>query len=787
MSIDAGSRLDFLVLYPPFRAASSVRALRQAVSSLRCDSTSTSHKSRHGEPFSVPATASDKALLPLGALMLAVSVSGWAQGTTPVPVSGAESSSATPSTQLEGKTLAPVTVTGSRDRASQTFQSGITSVGKVPVPARDIPQSLTVVNEKLIHDQGRDTFRGALENVIGITFEAGEGGRVGDNIRLRGFSAAGDIYLDGMRDIAQYNRDTFNLERIEVLRGAASMLFGRGSTGGVINQVSKQARLITEHEVNATVGTDNFQRYLGDFNFKLDDDAALRINAMVTDGDGRGDNAGASTSRRGLALDYRFGVGTANEFGISYYHLNYNDKPDWGTAWVSSRPAPYPTNRFWYGLDSDFQDDQADIVTLSHTHRWTDGSSLRTVVRDGIYSRAMWATQSSFPNGTTASNFSPATVVNRRTNAKAGEEHHTFVQTDYLTTTNWFDRKNNLLVGAEYAVEKSSRSTYPFLVTAKPSTIVGNPSSTGISGNLTQRVATEFTATTLGLYAQDTIDLTPHWKLVAGVRLDNFKGDYDRSGNTAPNNTPLSRSDNLVSKRVGLMYQPTDEASYYAAYGTSFNTSGDLYQFDNRTANTAPESSRNIEIGAKWELLGGDLSLRTALARTDKYNERNTDIDTANNSFLLSGRRHTDALEFEVAGRITPQWDVFAGLGFLKARIDQAGSNPAGQLEVGENPGLSPSRQANLFTTYRLTEKWRVGGGITAVSQNKPSNSVTTTNRAPGYAKVDALVEYRISEGNTLKMNVDNLFDKVYYNTLYRGFAAPGAARSVNVTLTSKF
>jgi catecholate siderophore receptor len=154
---------------------------------------------------------------------------------------------------------------------------------------------------------------------------------------------------------------------------------------------------------------------------------------------------------------------------------------------------------------------------------------------------------------------------------------------------------------------------------------------------------------------------------------------------------------------------------------------------------------------------------------------------------LLSGKRHTDALEFEVAGRITPQWDVFAGIGFLKARIDKSGSNAAGQAEVGQNPGLSPSRQANLFTTYRIGDKWRIGGGFTAVSTNKPANSVTSTNRAPGYVKADALLEYRISEGNTVKLNIDNLFDKVYYNTLYRGFVAPGDARSVRVTLTSKF
>lgn len=749
----------------------------------------------HFSPLANPAApstaSSDKALLPLGALMLAVSVSGWAQSVTPAPAAA----STTSSTQAEGKSLAPVTVTGTRDRENQTYQSGITSVGKMPVAAKDIPQSLTVVNEKLMHDQGKDSFKSALENVIGITFEAGEGGRVGDNIRLRGFSAAGDIYLDGMRDIAQYNRDNFNTERVEVLRGAASMLFGRGSTGGVINQVSKQARLITEHEVNATVGTKGYQRYQGDFNFKLGDDAAFRINAMATDADGRGENASASTHRRGLAMDYRFGIGTANEFEISYYHLHYNDKPDWGFAWFNSRPAPL-TNNYWYGLNTDFQNDKADAVTLSHTHRWADGSSLKTTLRDGYYTRSLRATQASFAAGTTLANLSANTVVSRGAssagNAKAGREHHTFLQTDYLTTTQWFGRKNSLLIGAEYAVENSDRSSYPFLAVAaggpaKPSTTVGNPISTGIGGNLTQRLETEFKATTLGLYAQDTIDLTPYWKLVGGLRVDNFRGNYNRPGAAAPNNTPLSRSDSLLSKRLGVMFQPTEEVSYYAAYGTSFNTSGDLYQFDPQSANTPPESSRNMEIGAKWELYGGDLSLRAALARTEKYNERNTDIDTNSNSYLLSGKRHTDALEFEVAGRITPQWDVFAGIGFLKAKIDKSGSNAAGLAEVGQNPGLSPSRQATLFTTYRIGDKWRIGGGFTAVSTNKPANSVTSTNRAPGYVKADALVEYRISAGNTIKLNIDNLFDKVYYNTLYRGFVAPGDARSVRVTLTSKF
>jgi catecholate siderophore receptor len=235
------------------------------------------------------------------------------------------------------------------------------------------------------------------------------------------------------------------------------------------------------------------------------------------------------------------------------------------------------------------------------------------------------------------------------------------------------------------------------------------------------------------------------------------------------------------------MYQPNDEATYYASYGTSFNTSGDLYQFDPVTANTPPESSRNIEIGAKWELYDGDLSLRTALARSDKYNQRNTDIDTASGAYLLTGQTHTDALEFELSGRLNPRWDIFAGIGFMHAVIDKAGSAPAAAATVGQNPGLAPARQANLWTTYRLNEQWRVGGGFTAVSQNKPADSVATTNRAPGYAKFDAVLEYQLNPAHVIRVNLDNAFDKVYFNTLYRGFAAPGPARSLRVTWSGKF
>jgi catecholate siderophore receptor len=731
------------------------------------------------------------ALLPLGAMLLAHPFALHAQ------------------TEGNTKTLKPVEV---RDVAvgieAKTYQAGITTIGKVPVATKDVPQSLTVVNEKLIYDQGKDSFKEALQNVPGITFEAGEGGRIGDNIRLRGFSVSGDIYLDGMRDIAQYNRDTFNLDRIEVLRGSASMLFGRGSTGGVVNQVSKVPRLVTEHQIDATVGTGDYYRLNGSFNIKTGDDAALRIGAMTTDWQGRGAGNGsgsAATHRRGAVIDYRWGIGTQDEWLASYYHLHYNDKPDYGMGWLNARPAPEPTSKRWYGFNSDYQADRADIASLSHTHRFSQDESLKTTLRTGSYQRDLMATTSTIrATNATGTGCNPATgvaridpavttdatVVCHGSQTRGGADKNFFFQSDYNTKNKLFGLSNQVLVGGEYAFEKADFWGYTG-ASAKPNTTIGNSNNDAFFADSRVRAYTNgngmYKGRSLGIYVQDTLDLSPHWKLLAGLRYDNMDYTYYRAGTTVNVLSALKRRDALFSKRTGVMYQPDSNTSYYASYGTSFNTSGDLYRFDAVQANTPPESSRNIEIGAKWELADGDLTVRTALARTDKYNERNTDVDSATNAYLLSGRRHTDALEFEVAGRLSKNWEIFSGLAFMKARIDQAGSAATSQATVGENPGLVPTRQGNVWTTYRIDSKWRVGGGATAVSVNKPADSATTLNRAPGYARVDGVLEHTIDQKNSIKANVDNVFDRVYYSALYRGFAVPGLARSFRVTWSAKF
>lgn len=735
-------------------------------------------------------------ILPLGALaagfgLALLPLSGTVRAqTSPPPVA------ATPAGPSEA-TLPVVKVKAAAEATSkETYQAVTTTVGKGVQSLRDIPQSVTVITERLMDDKNLDTLKGALHSVPGIAFEAGEGGAIGDLVRLRGFSTRGDIYLDGLRDIAQYNRDTFNQDRIEVLRGSASMLYGRGSTGGIINQVSKQPLLINQNEVEFTAGTDHYYRLTGDFNLVTGQDAALRVNVMKTDADSF--RNGPSTDRRGIAPTFQWGIGTADEFSVGMYHLEYDDVPDFGFRWLNGRPVNAAIDR-WYGTKSDYQDDSATQFFFSHLHRFADGGQLKTTVRDGRYKRDLWsttagfaavpaassglATACSYPVGTVTTpiaSISNDSLICRGSQTRAAKDRHRFVQTDYSGKFEGFGLKHELLAGAEYANEQTTTYSYSGTPVKAPITWADDGGTASLTDTRVRARNTRFESDTYGLYVQDTLSLTSQWKLIAGLRYDRFSGDYERVAG------PLSRTDTVWSRRFGVLYQPTATTSWYASYGTSFNASGDLYQFDPTSANTDPEKSRNMEVGAKWDLADGDLSLRAALFRTEKYNERNTDIDQASNAYLLSGKRHTDGVEFEAAGRITPALEVFGGIAWMKGRIDAAGSSDASQASVGKTPGLLPRITANLWATYRLSPNWRIGAGADGMSSRKPALAETGINRAPGYAKVDALVEY-VTGPYTVRLNMKNLFDKEYADGLYRGFTVPGETRAAQLTLAAKF
>jgi catecholate siderophore receptor len=718
-------------------------------------------------------------LLPLGAMMAAVALSGVAQAQESAPAEAAALPAINVKTQREENT---------------GYQGVKTTVGKTPQLLRDVPQSVTVVTEQLIQDRGADTLKEALRNVAGLTFNAGEGGRIGDNVTLRGYSLVGDLYLDGMRDIAQYNREVFNIEQVDVLRGSASMLFGRGSTGGVVNQVSKRPFLSNINEAAVTVGSYAYKRGTADLNRVVGENAAVRLNVMETDTDSFRD--GVHSERWGVAPSFSWGIGTKDEFNLSYYKLKSDSTPDFGVPYFQGKPLDVPVNRF-YGLpDVDYQREDTDMTTASWIHRFDKDTSLRTVLLKANYDRDLWAVAPRLTGNPSV--ITDATPINRQAQRRGGVEHTLTSQTDFLTSLHLGGMKHEVLAGVELVREEADRWNYN-AAPANPATTVGNinpyPVLPAGYGDKTHINPTSYTGNTAGFYAQDMVSLTREWKVLVGARRDTLRADYQRAATASEISAGdardrfFSRNDNVWSYRTGLIYQPSDTASYYASYGTSFNPSAELYALDTPGANTDPEKNRNIEIGAKWDLLDGNLMFRTALFRSEKTNERNTDLaNTSLTENLLSGKRHTDGIEFELAGRITPRWEIFGGLALMRARIDAATLDQRNQ--VGSRPINTPPYTANLWATYRLTEGWRIGGGVEAAgfrNANLPNAAGTSTlNVVPKYYRLDGMVEYQ-AEKYSVKMNVFNLLNKDYYEGVYAGHTVPGTQRAVQLTLSTKF
>ncbi len=708
-------------------------------------------------------------------------------------------------TQAETKTLAPVTVKEKAEEAQgkDTLKVERTTIGKGNQELRNIPQSITVLTEKLITDRNFDTVKDVLRNTGGISFQAAEGGE--EDIKLRGFSlqGSGDMFADGMRDPAFYERDTFNNDRVEILRGSAALLFGRGSTGGAVNQVNKQPLLIDQSEVDVTLGNYKFHRATGDFNIKTGESSALRINAMANTADNNG--AGSSIDKRGIAGAYRFGIGEVDEFSVGFYQLENNNGMNYGLPWIKpTSGAAASTSQLnskldadaYYGMDSDYNHGRATYGTLSHVHRFSSDTELKTTVRKGRYSRDQRASLIRFgaasvqPGGQAVGldNFGPNTVLARSAQNKVQDMDTLYGQSDLSTKFEAWGLKHELLTGVDYAHEE--RTVYGAKTTTattwnRPNTTAGTPDDGASIPEGTRPMGTtnNYASNGYGIYAQDLVQVAPMWKVLGGLRFDHMTGNYNSYNvNTGANSGFYHMNIAEISKRAGVLFQPSELASFHFAYGTSFNTSGDTYSLGAANASMAPEESQNLELGARLDSADKRFTTRLAVFRTTKLHERNTDPTV--NLVGLSGKRHAQGMDMDITGRITPQWEVFGSFSWIPvARIDSAVSGGEG---LGQRPSLTPKYSGTLWNTFQITPQIRVGGGLNYRSQITPNRLPGFS--VPGYVTLDLLAEYAVIEDKfTVKANVLNATNKLYGDALYTAFYVPGAARTVQVTAQYKF
>ncbi|ALL66316.1 Ferrichrome-iron receptor [Paraburkholderia caribensis MBA4] len=739
---------------------------------------------------------------PLAAAVMAVFATPlYAQTTTPATPAvqlAQASSSASPASQpsasqpSDSNTLPAVKVTGQTDNATD-FQPDTSSVGaKVPTALRDIPQAVTVIPKAVLQSQAANSFSDALRNVPGITIGAAEGGQIGNNINLRGFSARTDIYLDGFRDRGQYYRDTFNLESIDVLYGPSSLYFGRGSTGGVINQVSKEPTLKKRADVSVQAGTHDRYRTTVDLDTPITDTSAFRINAF---GQSLGSSRDVMKNKDyGVAPEVKFGIGTPTEITLSALIQHNRDQPDYGIPPLNGHPAPVNRGTFYgYTDDRTIQDVQTFSARIKH--RFNDDVTVRNQTQFSHYSTEARATNAAsvltgpLSTSTALSNGNFTTIdpsklfVKLQGKDRNINDHSVYNSTDVEWKFNTGPVKHDLLAGVDLSHETYSNQSFTATSPGMTSNTIGvvpliDPPYTPRPANV-KEVATnlaESSANGVGLYLNDTISLGEHWKVVGGVRWDRYEASIKNTINVPGYAT---QTNYFTSVRGGIIYQPADWQSYYVSYGTSFDPSLEALTLTNGQQNLPPEHNKSYEVGAKLDLLGGGLSVTQSLFNIEKTNARTANPD---GSYTLDGDIRVRGYQLGLAGHITDKWQVFGGYTYMDGTILQAFDGTQ-----GKTPANTPRNTLTLWTTYLFTPHWEIGGGPTYMSSRYAANNNLV--QVGGYTRWDAMAAYHAKRYD-VQINVLNLTDKNYYDALIPsdgGRAVPGYGRTFLATLNYRF
>ncbi|PPD23186.1 MAG: TonB-dependent siderophore receptor [Methylomonas sp.] len=707
------------------------------------------------------------ALLPLGAALSTLAVA------EPTPVVSADEDKAL--------TLPSVKVKAARNKPNR-FKAETSSTGnKFETPLRDIPQSINVIKQELIESQNAFNLRDALRNVSGLTIAAGEGGRTGDSITLRGFSANADTFLDGARENGQYNRDTFFLERVEALKGASSILFGRGATGGVINQIAKKPTGQTHALGNFTYGSFDFKRATLDAESSYEGIGG-RINALYQDaGSFRDFNF---TRRDGLAPSFQAKLGDDTDVNLNLLHQHEDSVFDYGVPIFRGRPADVPINTFYGFVDNRLFDTDVNIATAQFTHRFNDAFSVKNTTRHGDYEREYLT----HLFGAVTDTGITSTIV-RNQALRLSTQDTTYNQTDFTFKKPILGLQNTLAFGAEFGWED-----FTFLSrnsTGVSAISIFNPVLTASSRGL----ATDFNGTlatnrntqsqTYAGYVIDQLELAPEWKLLFGTRYDVF----DAQQTDLLEGENFSRSDSQWSPRAGLTWQPTKAQSYYFSFGKSFNPSAETLTLTAANANLPPEQNNNYEIGAKLDFLEGRLSATAALFRLEKTNARTTDPNDPTFN-ILAGEQRTDGFELGLSGELLPRWDVSLTYAYLDAEVTRSNTTAVGTVSgirqslAGKTPINVPEHSGVAWTSYHITDNWEVGGGVYYATDRFTDNVNEVV--LPGYARLDAVLAYH-QKHYDVQVNIFNLADTVYYESGQTRSALPGVPLSAQATFTLKY
>jgi catecholate siderophore receptor len=663
----------------------------------------------------------------------------------------------------------------------QRVEYGVKSTStatKTNTDIKNIPQALTVVSSGQIADQQLRSISELLNFVPGASYNSGEGNR--DTIVLRGNSSTADFFVNGVRDDVQYFRDFYNVDRVEVLKGPNAMIFGRGGGGGIVNRVLKRPSLNPYRQMTASGDGWRGFRLTGDVDQPLGAKAGFRLNGLYEDGDSF--RRHVDLKRYGINPTAALLAGPDTRIDVSYEYFHDRRTADRGVPADGNEPIRGFTRTFFGDPHDSFAKADVNLATVAGEHQFADGLTLKNRTMFGDYDKFY---QNIYGNG-----FNAATgLVTLAAYNNRNDRRNAFSQTDLIWENRLAGIDQTMLFGFEVGKEKSrnKRSTGSFpdgnLVPISDPTVDANVIFAPSASDANNRVK----ATVAAAYVQDQIRPASWLEIVAGIRFDSFKLDVDDLRPTSPGE--FSRRDKLWSPRLGLIFKPDDNLSFYASFSRSYlPQSGDQFSgLTDITEGLKPERFDNYEVGAKWEVLDGLLAT-AAIYQLDRTNTRAT--DPANPAVtILTGEQRSRGLELGVERSVNSRWLVSGGYALQDAEITNPVTSGSTLIPKGRKVPLVPRHSFSLWNKYDVTNQFGVGLGL--IARSKSYASISNSVKLPGYARLDGALYYKLPWGVEAQVNVENILGAHYFptansdNNIAPG--APGAPRAIKATVGYAF
>lgn len=650
------------------------------------------------------------------------------------------------------------------------------SATKTDTELLDVPQAVTVVTDKLIADQAMTSLADTLRYMPGVGTAQGEGNR--DTPVMRGNSTTADFFVDGVRDDVQYIRDIYNVERVEALKGPNAMIFGRGGSGGVINRVTRQADGDAHRSATFQVGSGQRRRATLDYGDAIGLDAAFRVNAVHEDS--RSFRDGFELRRSGINPGFGIDLGAATRLHVAYEHFRDERVADRGVPSLHGRPLAVEPSTFFGDPAQSPVEATVDALDAVLEHAFAGGVALRNHLRLADYDKFY---QNVFPRSVDAD----ARTVALAAYNNATTRRNLFNQMDLTWQVDAGGISHTLLAGAEWGRQATDNRRMTGYFGGRGSTVTSlqvplddprtqapvdfRPSASDADNHAVARVAS--------VYLQDQLQLTPHWLAIVGLRHEDMRVDLrdHRGGDT------LRGHDRLLSPRAGLVYKPVDAVSVYASYSMSYlpRAGEQLASLRASNATLDPETFRNRELGAKWDLRPG-LSASIAAYRLDRGNVAVVDPSDPTRSILVDGQR-AKGVELGIAGRITDAWQLMGGYAYQQGEITTTQSATA---LAGNRLAQLPRHSASLWNRYDFNAAFGAGLGI--VHRGAIFANVDNAVTVPAFTRFDAALYWTVKPSLQLQLNIENLGDKRYFASAHgNDNISPGAPRSAWLSAHLRF